>query len=67
VFWILFLDTEKLWEREKKNLTMRKYSATAVPRTLPRMAKDSIYILPFLETFSLKYHAGFFWVSAYMR
>lgn len=24
------------------------------------MAKDIIYISPFLETFSLKYHAGFF-------
>lgn len=38
---------------------MRKCSATAVPRILPRMAKDIIYVLPFLETFSLKYHAGF--------
>lgn len=32
---------------------MRKCSGAEVPRILPRMAKDIIYILPFLETFSI--------------
>lgn len=38
---------------------MRKCPAHAVPRIFLRMAKEMIYIFPFLETFSLKYHLEF--------
>lgn len=37
---------------------MRKCPAHTVPRILLRMAKEMIYILPFLDT-SLKYHSEF--------